>query len=175
MLTMADNQELGYTLGAADYLTKPLDPERLISLVRKYQNGRIDCPVLVVEDDDLTRQMLRSLLERHGWVVKEAANGHIALTQLGERPPALIILDLMMPEMDGFAFVAEVRKHDEWRTTPILVLTAKDLTREDRRRLNGSVQQVMQKGTYGREALLREVTRLIAACVPVTDKTMNSE
>jgi PAS domain S-box-containing protein len=170
MLTMTDDQELGYTLGAADYLTKPFDPDRLVTLVKKYQDGRADCSVLIVEDDDLTRQMLRSLLKRHGWVVTEAPNGQVALTQLGEQPPALIILDLMMPEMDGFAFVAEVRKHDEWKTIPILVLTAKDLSREDRRRLHGSVQQVLQKGAYGREALLREVTRLITSCLSTADR-----
>src|SRR5581483_7478467 len=116
---------------------------------------------LIVEDDGLTRQMLRALLERQGWNVREAANGRTGLAALREQRPDLIILDLMMPEMDGFTFVNEMRTRAAWRDIPILVLTAKDLTRGERERLNGAVQQVFQKGATSREQLVREIHRLV--------------
>ena len=95
----------------------------------------------------------------------EAANGRVALERLIEQRPELILLDLMMPEMDGFQFLEEVRKHEEWRSIPIIVVTAKDLTEEDYCRLSASVAQVLQKGLYSREEMLREVRDLVAARV----------
>jgi CheY-like chemotaxis protein len=117
--------------------------------------------VLIVEDDGLTRQMLRTLLERQGWDVREATNGRTGLAALRDRLPALIILDLMMPEMDGFKFVNEMRAREAWRDIPVLVLTAKDLNRGERERLNGAVQQVFQKGVTSRQQLVQEIHRLV--------------
>jgi CheY-like chemotaxis protein len=79
--------------------------------------------------------------------------------------PSVILLDLMMPEMDGFEFVAEFRRHEAWRAIPIVVITARDLSREDHERLNGSVQKILQKGTHGRDQLLAEVRELVASSV----------
>jgi CheY-like chemotaxis protein len=84
-----------------------------------------------------------------------------ALRVLEEQQPDLILLDLMMPGMDGFEFVAAVQRHAEWRRIPIIVLTAKDLTEEDRRKLNGQVERVLSKGAFGPEELLSEVRRLV--------------
>ena len=163
MLTTAHSEDLGYALGAAEYLIKPLEEDRVIAVVKKYQNGPAHRSVLLVEDDDLTRQMLRTLLERQGWEVREATNGRLGLAAVRERVPALILLDLMMPEMDGFTFVHELRQRVAWRDIPILVLTAKDLTRSERERLNGSVQQILQKGASSREQLVREIHRLVTS------------
>jgi CheY-like chemotaxis protein len=121
--------------------------------------------VLVVEDDADTRDMLRRMLTREGWAVTEATNGRVALERVAESQPELILLDLMMPEMDGFAFIEALRQQDAWRSIPVVVVTAKDLTPEDHRRLNGYVEQILQKGAYSREALLTEVRDLVAACV----------
>ena len=77
----------------------------------------------------------------------------------------MILLDLMMPEMDGFEVVAELRRHEAWRTIPIVVVTAKELTAEDRQRLNGYVERILEKGAYTRDTLLAEVRDLVAACV----------
>ena len=162
MLTTAHNADLGYALGAAEYLVKPLEEKRVIAVVKKYQNGSAHRSVLIVEDDSLTRQMLRTLLERQGWTVREATNGRTGLAALRERLPALVILDLMMPEMDGFSFVSEMRAKATWRDIPVLVLTAKDLTRNERERLNGAVQQVFQKGITSREQLVQEIHRLVS-------------
>ena len=164
MLTLLDDRDLGYSLGASDYMTKPIDRDRLVSLLHKYRRERTaPGSVLLVEDDAVTREMLRRTLEREGWIVREAENGRAGLKKVAEQLPDLIMLDLMMPEMDGFGFVAEFRQRPEWRGIPVVVVTAKDLTPEDRLRLNGYVQKVLQKGAYNREALLSEVRDLVVA------------
>jgi CheY-like chemotaxis protein len=162
MLTIVDDKNLGYALGAADYLTKPIDRDRLTAVLGKY---RRDQPVLVVDDDPEVRGLLRRMLEPAGFAVVEADNGRAALERLREVKPTVILLDLMMPEMDGFAFVSEFRRHEAWRAIPIVVITAKDLTREDRERLNGYVQKILMKGAHGRDELLADVRELVAASV----------
>jgi GAF domain-containing protein/CheY-like chemotaxis protein len=159
MLTIVDDKNLGYALGASDYLTKPIDRERLAAVLGKY---RRDLPVLVVDDDVEVRQLLRRMLEPDGYTVVEAENGRVALERLRDGAPAVVLLDLMMPEMDGFEFVAEFRRQAAWRAIPIVVITAKDLSREERERLNGYVQKILQKGAHGREQLLAEVRELVA-------------
>jgi GAF domain-containing protein/DNA-binding response OmpR family regulator/anti-sigma regulatory factor (Ser/Thr protein kinase) len=162
MLTIVDDRNLGYALGAADYLTKPIDRERLVTVLRQHRRDR---PVLVVDDDAGLRQLLRRMLEPEGYTVVEAENGRVALERLRDVAPSVVLLDLMMPEMDGFAFVAEFRRHEPWRAIPIVVITAKDLSRADRERLNGYVERILQKGAYGREQLLAEVRELVAQSV----------
>jgi PAS domain S-box-containing protein len=161
MVTIVDDRNLGYALGATDYLTKPVDRDRLSALVRKYRRASGRDTVLVVEDDAGTRDMLRKTLEREGWDVAEAANGRLGLAQVARRPPSLILLDLMMPEMDGFAFVTALRRSEEGRRIPIVVLTSKDITPEDRRRLTGSVELILQKGAASRETILAEIRTLL--------------
>jgi len=159
MVTMIDEKRFGYSLGASDYLTKPIDRSRLATIIDKYRKPIGGGKVLMIEDNADTREMVREMLERDGWLVVEAANGLDGLSKLDEPLPDLILLDLMMPEMDGFAFAAELRRHPEWREIPILVMTAMDLSAEDRLRLNGQVLGVLQKGNYSREALLKEIGR----------------
>ena len=127
----------------------------------------LPCPVLLVEDDLATRAITRNILEKEGWKVTEAENGRAALASMEQDRPALIVLDLMMPEMDGFEFADRVRQHPEWRLIPIVVLTAKDLTAEDRRRLDGSVETILHKASNSREALLDQVRDLVANCTSV--------
>jgi CheY-like chemotaxis protein len=157
MLTMVDDKRMGYALGASEYLTKPIDRERLIAVLTKY---RRDQPVLVVDDDSSVRLLLRRILEGEGYAVIEAENGRAALERMGERVPGAILLDLMMPEMDGFEFLSALHEHPAWRQIPVVIVTAKDLTAEDRARLNGFVETVLQKGGYTREQLLREIRDL---------------
>jgi CheY-like chemotaxis protein len=105
------------------------------------------------------------MLESEGFAVVEAENGRVALERLRGESPSLILLDLMMPEMDGFEFVAELRRHEGWRAIPVVVITARDLSRDDRERLNGHVEKILQKGTYDRDQLLAEVRELVASSV----------
>jgi signal transduction histidine kinase/DNA-binding response OmpR family regulator len=165
MLSIADEKHMGYALGAADYLTKPIDWERLANVLQKYECVGPPCPVLIVEDDEGMRSMFRRRLEKEKWTVIEAENGRTALAQMRKTQPELIVLDLMMPEMDGFQFLEELRQHEVWRSIPIIVVTAKELTLEDRQRLNGSVEKIFQKGTYTRDELIGEVRDLITASV----------
>lgn len=164
MLTMVDDKNMGFALGAADYMTKPINRERLAAVLAKYSPLRGQHPVLVVEDDPDTRTILKSTLEKDGWSVQVAENGRVALEQARGGLPGLVLLDLMMPEMDGFTFLEELRRWPEARNIPVIVLTAKDLTAEDRRRLNGYVELVVQKGS-STEALLAEVRELVARSI----------
>ncbi len=166
MLTIMDEQNLGYALGASDYLTKPIDRDRLLASLHQY--GRRDSPgvALLVEDDPVTREMMRRMLEKDDWRVIEAANGQVGLQCLVAGLPDIILLDLMMPEMDGFAFVEALRHNPAWQSLPVIVVTAKDLTVEDRARLNGGVQRILQKGAYQRDVLLQEIRKLIRTHLP---------
>jgi len=169
LVTIVDEKNKGYALGAADYLVKPIDRDRLARVLRKLCGDRPSRDVLIVEDDDTTREVLRGALARDGWSVAQAENGRVGLTRLAEKIPNVILLDLMMPEMDGFEFVAELRRTPEWRHIPVLVVTARDLSDEDRRRLYGGVQQIIQKGAYDRDQLLFEVGQVLAATVARED------
>jgi len=163
MLTIMDEKQMGYALGAADFLTKPIDWDRLAAVLQRYECARPPCPVLVVEDDPVMREMLQRRLEKEGWKVIEAENGRVALRRMAQSRPDLILLDLMMPEMDGFQFLDEIHRREDWRAIPIIVVTAKELTAQDRQRLNGSVEKILQKGAYSREELIREVRDLVTA------------
>jgi CheY-like chemotaxis protein len=87
------------------------------------------------------------------------------LQRVAEQRPALILLDLMMPEMDGFQVAEALCEREAWRPIPIIVVTAKDLTTEDHLRLNGYVEKILQKGAYSREALLAEIRDLVMTCI----------
>ncbi len=164
MVTMLDDPERGFTLGAADYATKPVDRQRLSQILKKYTCANPPCPVLMVEDDPATRTITRSILEKEGWKVSEAENGREALACMEQERPSLILLDLMMPEMDGFEFADRVRQRPEWRFIPIVVMTAKDLSAKERGRLSGSVETILHKAGDSREALLKQVRDLVSNC-----------
>ncbi|MFN7973286.1 MAG: response regulator [Acidobacteriota bacterium] len=164
LLTMLHNQSLGYSLGASDYLTKPIDRQRLSSVLKRYQGPRATSRVLVVEDDDNARRLMIQLLEREGWTVDSAENGRVALDVLSHVSPELILLDLMMPEMDGFQFVEEYRSHEENRKVPIVVLTALTLDADDYKRLHGLVERVLQKGAQPFEVIERELRKVLSQC-----------
>ncbi len=161
VLTMFDDKEMGFALGASDYMTKPVDRDRLVAILRKHHRGRLPCHVLVIEDEPTIRHMVRRFLEREGWTVREAGNGQEGLDAVCESEPGIILLDLMMPVMNGFGFLRELRKTKSWRKIPVVIMTAKDLTSEERAQLKGNVELVLQKGLYTRERLLEEVSELV--------------
>jgi signal transduction histidine kinase/CheY-like chemotaxis protein len=161
MVTMVDDPVRGFTLGASDFATKPVDRQRLGRLLRKYTSSTNPSTVLLVEDDVPTRAMTRNILEKEGWTVTEAENGRVALEFMERDRPSLILLDLMMPEMDGFEFADRVRQRPEWGNIPIVVLTAKDLSSEERQRLSGYVETIIQKSGDSSDALLRRVRDLL--------------
>ena len=161
MVTMTDDRDMGLALGATEFLTKPIDRSQLLTLLEPYRNAVAAGDVLVVDDSAEVRDVVCRALEREGLAVRQAGNGAEALERVGERSPALILLDLMMPVMDGFQFVMELRKNPAWRSIPIVVVTAKDLSEQERRRLNGDVAGLVQKRGLSRDALLDEIRRLV--------------
>ena len=161
MLTMANEPDIGYSLGATDYLTKPVDWGRLSSILQKHEIETSSQSILIVEDDEITRDMLKKSLETNEFKVAVAKNGKEGLEKVKKAKPALILLDLMMPEMDGFEFAEQLRENREWLDIPVVVITAKDLTSEDHNRLKGNVEAIMQKGSYSRNELLSEVGQRI--------------
>ena len=133
MLTIVDHRNLGFSLGASEYMTKPIDRNRLIALIQKFAATKQDGVVLVIDDDPDVRAMVKTTIESVGMQAAEAANGQAALDWLGGNPqPALVLLDLMMPKMDGFEFLDHVRQNPEFVDLPIVVLTAKELTDNER-------------------------------------------
>jgi CheY-like chemotaxis protein len=165
VMTIVDDQNLGYALGAADYILKPINRNQLMSVLQKYGASQSPNSILVVEDDPINREMLRRQLEKDNWQVIAVENGREALEAIATHPPRLIISDLMMPEMDGFELVHELRQSPRWRSIPVIVLTAKELTETDRQKLYGHVEKIFQKGSYQRQALLAEVHDLLAEAI----------
>ncbi len=168
MLSVLHEQQMALALGATEYVTKPIDRAQLRRILRQHRADPADGVVLVVEDDIAVRQTFRRGLEREGWTVVEAENGRVALERLQEVTPALIVLDLMMPVMDGGEFVSELRQVEAWRNIPVVVVTAKDLTREERERLNGHVSDVLTKGAYSQFDLVRDIRLLMRRREPST-------
>jgi len=163
MVTMTDDRETGYALGATEFLTKPIERGQLTRLLERYAPKGARRRALVVDDLAENRAVLRRALEQENWQVTDAENGRAALDRIAEGEISLILLDLMMPVMDGFEFVMEIRKVEKWRRIPIVVVTAKDLTDEDRRRLNGDVVALIQKSGTDRTSLLAQLRDEVAA------------
>ena len=165
MVTITSDRTLAYALGATDFLTKPIERDRLLTVLRKldFDCRLVPCRALVVDDDEANRRVLRALLEKEYWIVTEAEDGQSALKAVAENTPDLILLDLMMPNMDGFEFSERLHADARFRSIPIVVITAKDLTAEDRQRLNGSVLRIVRKGGSG-EGLLQALRGLTASC-----------
>jgi len=161
MLTMVDDKSKGYSLGATDYLTKPVDRNQLHNTLARYYTPDESCSVLLVEDDLATREVMARTLEKSEWQVNEASNGREALDQLAREKPRLILLDLMMPVMDGFDFLLEMRANAEWQDIPVIVLTAKDLTDEDRRILSGRVEQIIEKGARAHDQVVELIHQVV--------------
>jgi signal transduction histidine kinase/CheY-like chemotaxis protein len=164
VVTMTDDRHMGYALGATDYVSKPVDPARLTMILRRYAAERAPAPVLVVDDDDAMRESTRRLLKREGWDVHVAVNGREALDRVAEHTPSVILLDLVMPEMDGFDFIGALRRSPAWRTIPVVVVTARDIDGDERERLNGSVAKILRKAACRRDELLQEVRQHVNAC-----------
>lgn len=165
LMSIIDEKNRGYSLGASEYIVKPVDRERLARVLRRV------CPrptgaALLVDDDPSTRQAIRNALAREGWSVSgEAENGRVALERLAAVRPDVVVLDLMMPEMNGFEFLGEMRRHVDWRNIPVIVLTAKSLNADERAQLDGGVARVLQKGASEVSELLRELGRALPTLI----------
>ncbi|MCA9568182.1 MAG: response regulator, partial [Myxococcales bacterium] len=158
MATMVDDRARAIETGAVEYLSKPVDRKRLVQVLRRYQPTSTVPRVLVVEDDDETARILQRALEREGWVVMRAENGRAGLERLTP-DTSLILLDLMMPELDGFGFLDALRAAPARRDIPVVVVTARDLSVDERARLEAGAVQILQKGDEVNDGLLKSVRR----------------
>ena len=165
MMTIIDEEHIGFSLGASDYFTKPVDWRKLAKSIAKHRSAAGE-GVLIVEDDAATRELLVRTVTKDGWHVREAANGLIGLEQVQAAVPSLVLLDLMMPELDGFGFMEGLRRLPGCQHVPVIVITAKDLTAEDRTRLNGETCRILQKTSFSPASLLAEIRELVKSNIP---------
>jgi signal transduction histidine kinase/CheY-like chemotaxis protein len=158
MQSILDESNKAFMLGASEYLTKPIQRSEIIDVVRRLQNQN-NRRALVVEDDINAQTLVAEWLKGDGWEVYTAKNGLEGLQTFLKVEPGLIILDLMMPAMDGFEFLEQVRLQPKATDASVIVVTAKDLNAEDLERLNGGVKRIIQKGNHKTDDILKEIKR----------------
>ncbi len=165
IVSIVDNRDFGFVLGATDYLVKPIDPDRLRGALHNLDHLRPtgEGSVLIVDDDPALRDVLSDLLAQDGWRVATAADGQAALAAVEHEKPTAMVLDLMMPHVDGFEVLRTMRQQPTTRDVPVIVVTAKDLTREDRQRLARSAERVILKQSAPLETLSHEIRGILAA------------
>jgi CheY-like chemotaxis protein len=161
MLSIVDQKDLGFRLGASDYLLKPFDRDAVVETLARF--SPLDGQILVVDDDPLVPDLVRQLLEEDNYRIGHAADGSDALDSIANDQPDLILLDLLMPEMDGFAVIEALQQSPEHGDIPIIVLTAKVLSQEERKMLNTRVAAVIEKQGLTREQLLLELRQVLPA------------
>jgi DNA-binding response OmpR family regulator len=161
MTSMLDEKKNAYALGAADYLIKPVEREDLIRVVNYCVRKEGIKNILVVDDDADARRLIRMILENDGYNVIEAENGELGLIRMAETNPVLIIVDMLMPGMDGYQFLNEMQKSRVSCSIPVLVITALDQNDLNSYELGARVQGVIQKGAYSIDNILKEVRAII--------------
>ncbi len=165
MCTVVDDKKRGYALGATDYLVKPIQRDRLFKALEKYPCTDPPCRALVVEDDEATNELFCRTLEKLGWEVNHADNGREGMERLVQQLPDLVLLDLMMPEMDGFEFLERLRENPEWASISVIIITAKDLSEDERHRLKRGVERIIDKNS-DTDSLLEEITSIVGQGAP---------
>jgi len=161
MVTITDEKQRAFALGATGYLLKPIDRTKLLSLLAPWRAPAGPTRVLVVEDDLDQLHAIGMALSQPNWQVVEATNGRIALDKVREAVPDVIILDLMMPEMDGFEFMANLQANGDWQHIPVFVVTALDLNERDRGRLNIGMEKILRKGNLSTCDLVSRVRAVL--------------
>lgn len=166
MMTIVEDKQAGLSLGATEYLIKPVGRGQLNEVLGRYcppvSQQSLPGMALVVDDEPGQREIVSRMLRAHGWDVREAGNGRDALERLSEGLPRVVFLDLMMPVMDGFAFLDEFRQRPDCATIPVMVLTSKIVTQQERQKLSGIVSEVLQKRAQPNDELLSNVMRQLS-------------
>ncbi len=173
LITVFGDRDMGFALGAAEYLTKPVNPKELLRLLARVKFSEAAPDVLIVDDDHGTRDVLRRMLVKENWTVREAASGTEALRQLARAMPAVMLLDLIMPGIDGFEVLRAVRQDATWHNLPVVIVTSKDLTKDELEWLRGHAMDVLQKGAYSRTELVSAVRAMVEAARPVPSRPMS--
>ena len=160
MHTIIDNRNLGFAIGAQDYLIKPVNPDLLVQTMKRYTRSSDALNILIIDDDEQQRDMLTRIFAKEGWTMQTADGGRSALSLLAKSVPDVMILDLMMPAMDGFEFLNHVKENDQWSRIPVLILSSMELNKGDIERLSGSVAGILQKQEFDPQQLLTVIQRV---------------
>ena len=166
MLTMVVDRKRGFALGADDYLVKPVSGDKLLETMQRFEVRGSAMKALIVEDDDNIREIMERTMKNAGWATDTAGHGRAALASLEESKADVILLDLMMPEMDGFEFLEELRAHEKWAEIPVVVITARQLSKKEMEQLKLVTERVMRKGNFTGVELVEEVDRLVCQTLP---------
>ena len=162
LLTLVEGRKYGYAMGVGDLLSKPLPHDRLTEMLEHYRKETSLRPVLIVEDDEAARDLLRRILIAEGWSVTTAANGQEALQRLTESPPGLILLDLLMPEMGGIELLNELRTKSEYRNIPTIIITGEAVDPINPGQFGSQVVRILKKGGYTADQLLKTIFEIVA-------------
>jgi len=168
VLTSKVNKEsLPFDIGQADFLTKPIDRQQLLQMMVKFdlladgkRGKKTPSSILIVDDDPQNIRLVKAMLKPFNMEVIVADGGKAGLELALKKKPDLIILDLMMPDVDGFEVVSKLREDPAGSQIPILIYTAKNITSEDRERLQGNIQTIIQKGDFGKDRFLEMINNL---------------
>jgi CheY-like chemotaxis protein len=159
LCSILDEQRLGLALGANDYLVKPVRAERLLPALRRWLEPAAS--VLVIDDEAESRQILRAILEQADYIVREADNGRSGLAAVASAAPDMIVLDLMIPELDGFQVLAQLRADPRYADLPVIVVTAKDLTTQEQVWLQECAQLAVQKNQFTPSEFVAQLHNMI--------------
>jgi signal transduction histidine kinase/CheY-like chemotaxis protein len=163
VLSMLEDKQRAFSLGAEDYLTKPIEHGQMTHMLRRFRKNEGETRVLVVDDDPTLREQLSRVLEHEGYQVDLAEEGGAALSHMAEARPDLILLDLLMPGINGFDFLAMLHERQGWGDIPVVVMTARDLSAEERARLSGHIEKVLHKSGHNLSDLLADIRQILAA------------
>ncbi len=161
IVSMMDNRKLGFSLGASDYMVKPINQPMLVKRLDKLSSEKGLKKILVVDDDLSQAELVEEILQSDDFLSEVATSGDMAINLSGKKHYDLIILDLMMPQTDGFAVLRSLQDKHPKETPPVLILTGKLLTREDQQKLSGENCHIFQKTMFSRENLLLEIHRIL--------------
>jgi CheY-like chemotaxis protein len=162
LVTVVDQKALGYQLGATDYLIKPLNADDLLASLSKITNREQKSKLLVVDDDPDVHEMVTQLLEDSGYQIQSATDGAQAVAAVKKELPDIILLDLLMPQLDGFGVIERLRQNPETRDIPVVILTAKSLSATEEKSLDQRIYTVIQKQGLRGEALLESIARALS-------------
>jgi PAS domain S-box-containing protein len=175
LLSMVDERKRGFALGADHYLLKPVERAELIEVIDAFVVEQGSKVSLLVEDDLPTRELMARILEQQGWRVLEASNGREGLDIVEQTTPDVVFLDLMMPEVDGFEFLSRFRQDSRFVDVPVVVVTAKELTKQEEAELHRSTSEIIGKASRGPGELLAEVRRALRDLSPSTPELVGAE
>ena len=161
-MSMLDNRELGLALGAFEYLVKPIDKDQLIEELKRLERRFSIHEILVVDDDPQAVELMENYLgEGDNYEVRKAYGGEEGLLKVKESRPDLIFLDLMMPEVDGFEVIGHLKESEDTRDIPIIIVSAKELTKEEAEYLNKNIEKIIRKGEFSKEDLFKDIKRAL--------------